>query len=74
MDAEFIVVSGPLLGARFPLGDREVSIGHAASAHIRLAEPGVASEHCVVRPSSEGYRLTDRRSCLCQILIWCQTR
>ncbi len=62
MDAEFIVVSGPLLGARFPLGDSEVSIGHAASAHIRLAEPGIASEHCVIRPSTSGYRLTDRRS------------
>ena len=62
MDAEFIVVSGPLLGARFPLGDREVSIGHAPSAHIRLEEPGIAPEHCVVRPSTGGYRLTDRRS------------
>jgi Nif-specific regulatory protein len=62
MEAEFIVVSGALLGARFPLGNREVSIGRAASASIRLSEPGVAPEHCVVRPSPAGYRLTDRRS------------
>ena len=34
MDAEFIVVSGPLLGARFPLGDHEVSIGRAIENFI----------------------------------------
>jgi two-component system response regulator HydG len=62
MDAEFTVVSGALLGTRFPLADREVSIGRAASAGIRLAEPGVAPEHCVIRPSPAGHRLTDRRS------------
>ena len=62
MDAELIVVSGALLGARFPLADREVSIGRTASAAIRLSEPGVAPEHCVVRPSPAGHRLTDRRS------------
>src|SRR5260370_18102850 len=62
MEAEFIVVSGALLGARFPLGNQEVSIGRAPSAGIRLSEPGVAPEHCVVRPSPAGYRLKDRRS------------
>ena len=40
MEAEFIVVSGALLGARFPLGNSEVSIGRAPSAGIRLSEPG----------------------------------
>jgi two-component system, NtrC family, response regulator HydG len=62
MEAEFIVVSGALLGARFPLGKQDVSIGRSASAGIRLPEPGVAPEHCVVRPSPTGYRLTDRHS------------
>jgi Inner membrane component of T3SS, cytoplasmic domain len=62
MEAELIVVSGAHLGARFPLGKQDVSIGRAASAGIRLAETGVAPEHCVVRPSPTGYRLSDRRS------------
>src|SRR5450631_4575321 len=62
MEAEFIVVSGAHLGARFPLGKQDVSIGRAASAGIRLPETGVAPDHCVVRPSPTGYRLTDRRS------------
>jgi two-component system response regulator HydG len=62
MEAEFIVVSGALLGARFPLGNSEVSIGRAPSAGIRLSEPGIAPEHCVVRPSPTGYRLKDRHS------------
>src|SRR5260370_34282407 len=62
MEAEFIVVSGALLGARFPLGNQEVSIGLATADGFRLSEPGVAPEHCVVRPSPAGYRLKDRRS------------
>jgi Nif-specific regulatory protein len=62
MDAELIVVSGALLGTRFPLAEREVSIGRAASAGIRLSDPGIAPEHCVVRPSTSGHRLADRRS------------
>jgi two-component system response regulator HydG len=62
MDAELIVVSGALLGARFPLGKRPLSIGRAPSSGIRVPEPGIAQEHCVVRPSPTGYQLTDRHS------------
>jgi Nif-specific regulatory protein len=62
MEGEFIVVSGSLLGTRFPLGNREVSIGRAASAGIRLPDPGIAPQHCLLRPSPAGYRLTDSHS------------
>ena len=41
MEAEFIVVSGGLLGTRFALGPGELRIGRAESAQIRLAEPDV---------------------------------
>ena len=37
-------------------------LGELLLAGIRLSEPGVAPEHCVVRPSPAGHRLTDRRS------------
>src|SRR5580765_4241455 len=62
MDAELIVVSGNEPGARFPLGQAEFTIGRSASASLRLAESGIAAEHCVVRSSENGYRLVDRHS------------
>ncbi len=62
MSAELIVLSGSLLGACFPLGESEVRIGRAPGAEIRISEPEVAWEHCVVRPREGRYHLFDRRS------------
>ncbi len=62
MAAELIVVSGPLLGETFPLGPAEVRIGRAPASEIRLGEPGVAWEHCVVRQRAGRYHLFDRRT------------
>jgi Nif-specific regulatory protein len=62
MEAEFIIISGPLLGARFPLGPGGVLIGRAPSAQIRLTEPEVAWEHCVVRLREGRYRIADCRT------------
>src|SRR3954447_19842414 len=62
MDAELIVVSGSLLGERFPLGTGELRIGKGASAGLRLDDAEVAMEHCVVSPREGRYRLTDHRS------------
>lgn len=62
MDAELIVVSGPLLGTRYPLGTGEVHIGRAASAEIRLTEPDAAFEHCLIRLREGRYRIMDRRT------------
>ena len=62
MDAELIVISGPLTGASFALGEEEVRIGRAPSAAIRLDESGVAWEHCAVRQREGHYHLVDLRS------------
>jgi Nif-specific regulatory protein len=62
MDAEFIVVSGPLMGARFLLGGEEVCIGRGPSCEIRLTEPDAAWHHCVVIPQAGRYRILDRRT------------
>jgi len=59
MDAELIVISGPLLGARFPLGPAEVHIGRAPTAQIRLTAPEAAWDHCVIRLLEGRYRITD---------------
>ncbi len=62
MEAEFIVVSGPLLGERFPLGPGEVRIGRAPTADIRLTEADAAWEHCIVRARDGRYHIVDRRT------------
>jgi Nif-specific regulatory protein len=62
MDAEFIVVEGPLLGNRYALGANEIRVGHAPSAEIRLSGNMVAWEHCVVRLRDGRYQIADRRS------------
>jgi Nif-specific regulatory protein len=60
MQAEFIVVSGPLLGARFPLGPGDTRIGRAPTADIRLAEANAGWEHCIVRARAGRCHIVDR--------------
>jgi Nif-specific regulatory protein len=60
MQAEFIVVSGPLLGERFPLGPGETRIGRAPTADIRLDEANAAWDHCVVCARDGRYHIVDR--------------
>jgi len=62
MEAELIVVGGPLLGASFPLGLAELRIGRAPSSDIQLTEPEVAWEHCIIRAREGRYQVVDRRS------------
>jgi len=62
MEAEFIVVEGPLLGTRYALCADEVRIGRAPSADIRLPDNQAAWEHCVVRRREGRYQIADRRS------------
>ena len=62
MAAEFIAVSGPRQGERFPLGEAEVRIGRAPTADIHLPEPEAAWEHCLVRARDGRLQLVDRRS------------
>jgi Nif-specific regulatory protein len=62
MEGEFLVVNGPRVSERFPLGASEVRIGRAPNSTIRLDEPGIAWEHCVVSLSDGRYHVVDRRS------------
>src|ERR1700682_328937 len=62
MGGEFLVVNGLRLGERFSLGAGEVRIGRDPNSTIRLDEPGVAWEHCVVSLAGGRYRVVDRRS------------
>ena len=62
MQAELIVVSGPLAGERYPLGPGDTRVGRAPSADIQLTEAGTAWEHCVVRECDGRYQIIDRRT------------
>jgi two-component system response regulator HydG len=62
MDAELIVVSGPLEGACYRLGSGDLRMGRAPSSDIRLAEPEAAWEHCVIRTRDGRYYIQDRRT------------
>jgi len=62
MEAELIAVSGPLLGARFALGQEEICIGRGPSCDIQLTEHDAAWHHCVVLPHGECFRIMDRHT------------
>jgi two-component system response regulator HydG len=62
MEGELLVISGPRLCERFPLGVGETHIGHSPHSTIQLDEPGIAWDHCVVQPSADRYRILDRRT------------
>jgi two-component system response regulator HydG len=61
-DAELIVVSGPLLGARFPLGAGVLRIGRDESSDILIADSGAAREHCIIDWRDGRYRIADRHT------------
>jgi two-component system response regulator HydG len=60
MAAEMIVVSGPLLGNRYALGDAETKIGSAPTAGICIAGSGLAKSHAKVRQENGRYQIVDQ--------------
>jgi two-component system, NtrC family, response regulator HydG len=62
MNAELIVVNGPLAGKRYTLELGEVIIGRAPNAHVVLSDSDVGWRHCVVRRQGERFSLTDLRT------------
>jgi two-component system response regulator HydG len=62
LDAELIVVNGPLAGARYALDSGELLIGRAPAANIVFAEPEVGWRHCQIRREGERFLVTDLRT------------
>jgi two-component system, NtrC family, response regulator HydG len=62
MEGELLAIRGPRLCERFPLGAGDTSIGRSPQSTIQLDDPEVAWDHCVVQPSSDRYRILDRRT------------
>ena len=57
--AEIVVLSGPLAGNRYSLGDSEFIIGASASSSLQLTDPGVAHHHCAIRRTGSGWSLIE---------------
>jgi Nif-specific regulatory protein len=62
MEGELLAISGTRVCERFALGAGETHIGRAPHSAILLDEPGVAWDHCVVKPAADRYRILDRRT------------
>src|SRR5215208_6634615 len=62
MPAELVVIAGPLLGSRFPLGSEEIRIGRAANSTICIPTHDAAWHHCVIRLANGQYQLIDCQS------------
>jgi Nif-specific regulatory protein len=59
MSAELIVVSGPLTGSRYSIGEPEVEIGRSPSATVSVPEADAAWHHCSIRTENARLRLSD---------------
>jgi two-component system, NtrC family, response regulator HydG len=64
MNAELIVINGPLAGTRFPLKDGEVLIGRAPNAQVVLSESEIGWRHCQIRRQGNRFVATDLRTSL----------
>jgi two-component system response regulator HydG len=57
--AEIVVLSGPLAGHRYSLGDKEFVVGASPSCSLQLPDSGIAHHHCAIRRTGSGWRLIE---------------
>ncbi|MCC6419638.1 MAG: FHA domain-containing protein [Gemmataceae bacterium] len=57
--AHLLLLSGPDAGTRFPLRDRQVTIGRHATAHIHLDLPDVSRRHAQITHEGDTFYLED---------------
>jgi two-component system, NtrC family, response regulator HydG len=62
MNAELIVVNGPLTGRRYPLLNGELLVGRAPDADVVLSEPDVAWRHCQIHSRGARFSISDLKS------------
>jgi two-component system response regulator HydG len=62
MNAELIVVNGPLTGRRFPILNGELLVGRAPNADVVLSDPEVGWRHCQIHRRGERFAISDLRS------------
>jgi two-component system, NtrC family, response regulator HydG len=64
MNAELIVINGPLAGARHTLGQGEIVIGRAPNSKLVLSEPEVGWRHCQIRQQGGRFLVIDLRTAI----------
>jgi two-component system, NtrC family, response regulator HydG len=64
MNAELIVVNGPLTGRRYPLLNGELLVGRAPNADVVLSEPDVGWRHCQIHQRGGRFTISDLRSAI----------
>ncbi|MCU1292970.1 MAG: hypothetical protein JWP08_1820, partial [Bryobacterales bacterium] len=62
MNAELIVVNGPLTGRRYPLLNGKILVGRAPDADVVLSEPEVGWRHCQIHSRGERFTISDLKS------------
>src|ERR1044072_768139 len=59
MNPKLIVIAGPQKGAVFELSEDESSIGREIASTIRLADPSVSRQHCLLRSAEGRFKVID---------------
>ncbi len=62
MNAELIVVNGPLAGTRYGIGKDDLFIGRAPSSKVVLSDPEIAWRHCQIRRQGDRFVVSDLKT------------
>lgn len=57
-----IYPTGPSMGCRYPLGDRDLLLGRGDDCDITLHDHSVSRRHARIEPTPEGYYVSDQQS------------
>jgi two-component system, NtrC family, response regulator HydG len=57
-----VALTGPLQGQSFELHGGEIAVGRHPSNDLRLPDPSVSRQHCVLRRGADGWRVADLES------------
>ena len=54
-----IYPTGPCMGRRYPLGDKDLLVGRGDDSDIRIQDNSVSRKHVKVEPTADGYQVSD---------------
>lgn len=54
-----IYPTGPSMGRRYPLGDKDLLVGRGDDCDIRIQDNSVSRKHVKIEPTDEGYAISD---------------
>jgi diguanylate cyclase (GGDEF)-like protein len=57
-----IYPTGPGMGARYPLGDAQITLGRGSDCDIYISDNSVSRRHALIQPAEDGYYAADLQS------------